>query len=56
MSSSSGCGRSLKYEEVYLHAYETVSEAHQGVARYVTFSNQIRPHRARDGRPPDHVY
>jgi putative transposase len=48
--------RSLKYEEVYLHAYETVREAHQGVARYVTFYNQIRPHRALDGRPPDRVY
>ena len=48
--------RSLKYEEVYLHAYETVCEAHQGVARYVTFYNQIRPHRALDGRTPDCVY
>ncbi len=48
--------RSLKYEEVYLHAYETVSNAHQGVARYVTFYNQIRPHRALDGRTPDRVY
>jgi putative transposase len=48
--------RSLKYEEVYLHAYETVPDAHQGVARYVTFYNQIRPHRALDGRTPDRVY
>lgn len=48
--------RSLKYEEVYLHAYETVRDAHQGVARYVTFYNQIRPHRALDGRTPDRVY
>lgn len=48
--------RSLKYEEVYLHAYETVSDAQQGVARYVTFYNQIRPHRALDGRTPDRVY
>ena len=48
--------RSLKYEEVYLYAYETVCEAHQGVARYVTFYNQIRPHRALDGRTPDRVY
>lgn len=48
--------RSLKYEEVYLHAYETVCAAHQGVARYVTFYNQIRPHRALDGRTPDRVY
>jgi putative transposase len=48
--------RSLKDEEVYLHAYETVHDAHQGVARYVTFYNQIRPHRALDGRTPDRVY
>jgi putative transposase len=48
--------RSLKYEEVYLHADETVRDAHQGVARYRTFYNQIRPHRALDGRTPDHVY
>jgi len=33
-----------------------VHDAHQGVARYVTFYNQIRPHRALDGRTPDHVY
>lgn len=48
--------RSLKYEEVYLHAYETVSDAQQGVGRYLTFYNQIRPHRALDGRTPDRVY
>ncbi|MDR4468206.1 MAG: IS3 family transposase [Nitrospira sp.] len=48
--------RSLKYEEVYLHAYETIHEAHQGVTRYVTFYNQLRPHRALDGRTPDRVY
>jgi putative transposase len=48
--------RSLKYEEVYLHAYETVRDAQQGIARYVTFYNQLRPHRALDGRTPDHVY
>ncbi len=48
--------RSLKYEEVYLHAYKTVHDAHQGVARYVTFYNQIRPHRALDRRTPDRMY
>jgi len=48
--------RSLKYEEVYLHAYETVHDAQQGIARYVTFYNQLRPHRALDGRTPDRVY
>ena len=48
--------RSVKYEEVYLHAYETISAAQQGLARYLTFYNQTRPHRALDGRTPDGVY
>jgi putative transposase len=48
--------KSIKYEEVYLHAYETVSAAHQGLERYLTFYNQARPHRARHGRTPDAVY
>lgn len=48
--------RSVKYEEVYLHAYETVSAAHQGLERYLTFYNQTRPHRALDGHTPDGVY
>ncbi len=48
--------RSLKYEEVYLHAYETVGAAHEGIARYLTFYNQQRPHRALDGKTPDQVY
>jgi putative transposase len=47
--------RSLKYEEVYLHAYETVRNAQEGMTRYLTFYNQIRPHRALDGRTPDRV-
>ena len=48
--------RSLKYEEVYLHAYETVRDVQDGMARYLTFYNQLRPHRALDGRTPDRVY
>lgn len=48
--------RSVKYEEVYLHAYETISAAQQGLARYLAFYNQTRPHRALDGRTPDGVY
>ena len=48
--------RSLKYEAVYLYAYETVRYAEQGLERYVQFYNQVRPHRARDGRTPDRVY
>ena len=48
--------RSIKYEEVYLHAYETVSAAHQGVERYLMFYNQTRPHQALDGQTPNQVY
>jgi putative transposase len=48
--------KSIKYEEVYLHAYETVNAAHQGLERYLAFYNQIRPHQALDGQTPDQVY
>ena len=48
--------KSIKYEEVYLHAYETVSAAQQGLERYLTLYNQTRPHRALDGHTPDGVY
>lgn len=48
--------KSIKYEEVYLHAYDTVSAAHQGVERYLMFYNQTRPHQALDGQTPDQVY
>jgi putative transposase len=48
--------KSIKYEEVSLYADETVSAAHQGLERYLTFYNQTRPHRALDGKTPDQVY
>jgi putative transposase len=48
--------RSIKYEEVYLRAYESASEAHTSLARYITFYNERRPHQALDGRTPDTVY
>jgi putative transposase len=48
--------RSIKYEEVYLQAYATVSAAHQGLERYLMFYNQTRPHQALDGQTPDQVY
>jgi putative transposase len=38
--------RSLKYEEVYLHAYENGREAKDGIGRYFTFYNEERPHQA----------
>lgn len=48
--------KSIKYEEVYLHAYETVSAAKAGIDRYVGFYNGRRPHRALDRQTPDIVY
>lgn len=48
--------RSVKYEEVYLHAYETVSDARAGLTRYFTFFNQRRPHDALNRSTPDAVY
>lgn len=48
--------RSLKYEEVYLKAYETVAEAQQGIARYFRFYNRERRHQSLDRHTPDQVY
>ena len=48
--------KSIKYEQVYMYPYETVSATHQGLERYLTFYNQTRPHRALDGHTPDGVY
>ena len=48
--------KTLKYQEVYLRAYETVSEARSSIARYIEFYNSRRPHRTHRGRTPDAVY
>jgi len=48
--------KSVKYEEVYLHAYDSVAEARQGLQRYFSFYNQSRPHSSLGGRTPDMVY
>ena len=48
--------KSVKYEEVYLHAYDSVAEAQRSLAVYFTFYNQGRPHTALDGQTPDMVY
>jgi len=48
--------RTVKYEEVYLHAYESVSEARAALTRYFAFYNQRRPHKALDRQTPDAVY
>ena len=48
--------RSIKYEEVYLHAYDSVTAARTGITRYLAFYNTRRPHQSLDGRTPDTVY
>jgi putative transposase len=48
--------RSIKYEEVYLHAYETVAEARSGIAGYIDFYNRERPHSSLDKQTPDEAY
>ena len=48
--------RTLKYEEVYLHAYDSVSDARAGIERYLDFYNQRRPHGSLDRCTPDAVY
>jgi putative transposase len=48
--------RSLKYECVYLHAWETGSQAKTGIARWMTFYNHHRPHSSLGGTLPAVFY
>ncbi len=48
--------RSIKYEEVYLKAYQTVAEARTGINAYLEFYNRQRTHQALDYRTPAEVY
>jgi putative transposase len=48
--------RTVKYEEVYLRAYDSVSEARASIGRYLNFYNQRRPHSSLDGTTPDKAY
>lgn len=48
--------RSLKYECVYLNAFETGSEARASIGRWINYYNRDRPHSSFDGRTPDEVY
>jgi putative transposase len=48
--------RTIKYEEVYLHAYESVGAARDGIGRYLDLYNRRRPHSALDGKTPDQAY
>jgi putative transposase len=48
--------RSVKYEEVYLRAYDSVSQARASLGRYLDFYNRKRPHSSLDARTPDRAY
>jgi len=48
--------RSVKYEEVYLKAYDTVAEAKRSLGRYFTFYNTQRRHQSLSDQTPDTVY
>jgi putative transposase len=48
--------KSVKYEEVYLHACDCVSDARKGLEKYFAFYNQRRLHTALDDKTPDEFY
>jgi putative transposase len=48
--------RSIKYEEVYLKAYDNVAEARTSIGRYLAFYNGQRPHSSLDRKTPDQAY
>ena len=48
--------KSIKYEEIYLHAYDSVSDARAGIGKYFSFYNQRRPHTERGGETPETMY
>jgi putative transposase len=48
--------RSVKYEEVYLYAYDTVSDSRAGIGKYFNLYNRRRPHSSLKRKTPDQVY
>jgi putative transposase len=48
--------KSIKYEEVYLKAYDSVRQARASIARYIEFYNTRRPHSSLDKKTPDEFY
>ena len=48
--------KSIKYEEVYLHAYASAQEARTSIGRYLEFYNSTRPHSSLKAQTPNQVY
>ena len=48
--------KSVKYEEIYLKAYESIAEAKTQLGAYLRFYNEGRPHQAHNGHTPDQAY
>ena len=48
--------KSVKYEHVYLHAYESVAEARDELGTCLDFFNRLRPHSSLGRQTPDMVY
>jgi hypothetical protein len=48
--------RSIKYEEVYFHSYESPGHPRQGLSRYLEFYNHERLHQSRQYRTPTEIY
>ena len=49
-------GRTIKYEEVHIHAYANVPEARAAIGGYILFFNSGRPHSSLDGQNPGQAY
>jgi len=48
--------RTIKYEEVYLRAYDSVHDARTSLGKYIEFYNRTRPHSRLNGKTPDQVH
>ena len=53
---ASPIGRSIKYEEVYLHAFASVNEARTSLSRYIHFYDKATPRSSLKAQTPDQVY
>ncbi len=48
--------KTIKYQEVYLKAYESTSDARANIRRFIDFYNAVRGHSSLQGQPPDCIY